>query len=133
MKLSLLPSWLQTGQGGADLGWQVSTSMFAHPTTNSLNIVGQSIGGFVFAANMFSFVLVVSLWADKARGRAGMCLRHARHASWHAQVPRLRLAPGPSAPLPIHSHLRPAAGGCGAGAGEGAAPGPENHGHAGLR
>ena len=43
-----------------ELAWGVSTSMFAHPTTNSLNVVGKAIGGFVFAANMFSFVLVVS-------------------------------------------------------------------------
>ena len=52
---------LQTRPAGApaDLGWQVSTTLFAHPTTNSINIVGQSIGAFVFAANMFSFVLVV--------------------------------------------------------------------------
>lgn len=34
-------------------GWDVSTSMFAHPTTNSINIVGKVIGGFVFAANLF--------------------------------------------------------------------------------
>jgi len=50
----------QAGLPAEPLGWQVSSSMFAHPTTNSINIVGKVIGGFVFAANMFSFVLVVS-------------------------------------------------------------------------
>lgn len=53
-----------------ELAWGVSTSMFAHPTTNSINVVGKAIGGFVFAANMFSFVLVVSaalqLWRLQA-------------------------------------------------------------------
>ena len=71
-----------------ELAWGVSTSMFAHPTTNSINVVGKAIGGFVFAANMFSFVLVVSaaLWLCQlqisARGAvvAGVLLR----ASWAA-------------------------------------------------
>jgi hypothetical protein len=44
----------------AQFDWSVATSMFAHPTTNSINVLGKSIGGFVFAANLFSFVLIVS-------------------------------------------------------------------------
>jgi hypothetical protein len=42
------------------LAWDVSTSMYPHPTTDSINIVGKVIGGFVFAANLFAFSLVVS-------------------------------------------------------------------------
>lgn len=39
--LPLLLRLLQTlGQGQA-LSWALSTSMFAHPTTNSINIVGK--------------------------------------------------------------------------------------------
>lgn len=57
--------------GGAapQLGWSVQTSMFAHPTTNSINVVGQSIGAFVFAANLFSFVLILfAVVAERERG-----------------------------------------------------------------
>ncbi|PSC73682.1 ABC transporter A family member 2 [Micractinium conductrix] len=54
---------------GWELGWDVSSSMFAHPTTNSLNIVGQVIGGFVFASNLFSTVLVLSgIVAEREQG-----------------------------------------------------------------
>lgn len=43
--------------------------MFAHPTTNSINIVGKVIGGFVFAANLFSFALILSaVVAERERG-----------------------------------------------------------------
>lgn len=34
--------------------------MFAHPTTTQLNIVGGAMGPFVFATNMFTFVMLVS-------------------------------------------------------------------------
>jgi hypothetical protein len=42
------------------LTWDVSTSQFAHPATGNINIVGQAMGPFVFAAGMFNFVLLVS-------------------------------------------------------------------------
>lgn len=84
------------GADAPQLAWQVATSMFAHPTTNSINVVsigslhasprsivqfalsvwpatcpvhplvcacvqvGKSIGSFIFAANLFTFVLIVS-------------------------------------------------------------------------
>ncbi|KAL4859820.1 ABC transporter A family member 2 [Chlorella vulgaris] len=53
----------------AQFDWSVATSMFAHPTTNSINVLGKSIGGFVFAANLFSFVLILSsVVAERERG-----------------------------------------------------------------
>ena len=51
--------WRRSGRTG-DVAWNVSYSMFAHPTTQSVNIVGQAIGPFIFAANMFNFVLLMS-------------------------------------------------------------------------
>lgn len=51
--------WRKAGNAG-DVDWNVSYSMFAHPTTQSVNIVGQAIGPFIFAANMFNFVLLMS-------------------------------------------------------------------------
>lgn len=49
--------------------WNVSVSQFAHPETGSLNIVGQVIGPFVFAANMFNFVLLLSsIVSERERG-----------------------------------------------------------------
>jgi ABC-type multidrug transport system permease subunit len=57
------------GAAAPQLGWSVQTSMFAHPTTNSINVVGQSVGAFVFAANLFSFVLILfSVVAERERG-----------------------------------------------------------------
>ena len=50
--------WRQS-EKATPLNWNVSYSEFAHPTTNSINIVGQAMGPFVFAANMFNFVLLV--------------------------------------------------------------------------
>eukprot|EP00887_Chlorella_sp_A99_P004766 scaffold4.g4766.t1 len=61
--------WKQAGREGAP-EWAVSTSMYAHPSTSSINIVGQAIGPFVFAANMFTFVLLLSaVVAERERGR----------------------------------------------------------------
>lgn len=40
--------------------WNASVSQFAHPTVGDLNIVGKTLGPFIFAANMFNFVLLVS-------------------------------------------------------------------------
>ncbi len=51
--------WKKAGNAG-NVDWNVSYSMFAHPTTQSVNIVGQAIGPFIFAANMFNFVLLMS-------------------------------------------------------------------------
>lgn len=51
--------WKRAGNAG-NVDWNVSYSMFAHPTTQSVNIVGQAIGPFIFAANMFNFVLLMS-------------------------------------------------------------------------
>lgn len=53
--------WTQAGRAAAAFSYNMSVSQFAHPTTDSINIVGQAIGPFVFAANLFSFVLVVSM------------------------------------------------------------------------
>jgi hypothetical protein len=43
------------------LAWTVALSIFAHPTTTELNVVGSAMGPFVFGANMFTFVILVSL------------------------------------------------------------------------
>lgn len=51
---------VQAGKNVSDFSWSVSTAMFAHPTTTPLNIVGYFMGPFVFATNMFSFVMLVS-------------------------------------------------------------------------
>ncbi|EFN57675.1 hypothetical protein CHLNCDRAFT_57211 [Chlorella variabilis] len=57
------------GADAPQLAWQVATSMFAHPTTNSINVVGKSIGSFIFAANLFTFVLILaSVVAERERG-----------------------------------------------------------------
>ncbi|KAI7842323.1 hypothetical protein COHA_003963 [Chlorella ohadii] len=72
------------------LAWDISTSMYPHPTTDSINIVGKVIGGFVFAANLFAFALVLSsVVAERERGlrralkTAGM-LESAFWLSWLA-------------------------------------------------
>ena len=60
--------WRQSGRAG-EVSWNVSYSMFAHPTTQSVNIVGQAIGPFIFAANMFNFVLLMSsIVSEKENG-----------------------------------------------------------------
>jgi ABC-type multidrug transport system ATPase subunit len=60
--------WRMAGREGS-VEWNVSSSMFAHPTTQSVNIVGQAIGPFIFAANMFNFVLLMSsIVSEKERG-----------------------------------------------------------------
>jgi ABC-type multidrug transport system ATPase subunit len=70
---------LQTAAGGSgggtnlstasQLQWDVSMSSFAHPETGDVNIVGQAMGPFVFAANMFNFVLLLSsVVAERERG-----------------------------------------------------------------
>ena len=60
--------WRRAGKEGA-VEWNVSYSMFAHPTTQSVNIVGQAIGPFIFAANMFNFVLLMSsIVSEKENG-----------------------------------------------------------------
>ena len=60
--------WRRSGREG-EMEWNVSYSMFAHPTTQSVNIVGQAIGPFIFAANMFNFVLLMSsIVAEKENG-----------------------------------------------------------------
>ena len=60
--------WRRAGKAGL-VEWNVSYSMFAHPTTQSVNIVGQAIGPFIFAANMFNFVLLMSsIVSEKENG-----------------------------------------------------------------
>ncbi len=62
------------GGGGTAAGaplssWDVTMSQFAHPQTGDVNIVGQAMGPFVFAANMFNFVLLLSsVVAERERG-----------------------------------------------------------------
>ncbi len=65
----LCPHPLQSNTPG-ELNWTVSTSQFAHPTVATINIVGQAMGPFVFAANMFNFVLLVRAFET----RAGLCV-----------------------------------------------------------
>lgn len=48
------------GRGAQPLAWNVSFSEFAHPQVLDVNIIGAAMGPFVFAANMFNFVLLVS-------------------------------------------------------------------------
>jgi hypothetical protein len=50
--------WAAAGRAGA-LEWGLSASQFAHPATDNINLVGQAMGPFVFAANMFNFVMLV--------------------------------------------------------------------------
>lgn len=60
--------WQQAGRSDP-LQWNVSYSQFAHPSTGNINIVGQAMGPFVFAANMFNFVLLLgSIVAERERG-----------------------------------------------------------------
>jgi len=65
---------LAAANGGDDgqsqaLSWDVSMSQFAHPQTGDVNIIGQAMGPFVFAANMFNFVLLLSsVVAERERG-----------------------------------------------------------------
>ena len=60
--------WRNAGKEGS-VDWNVSYSMFAHPTTQAVNIVGQAIGPFIFAANMFNFVLLMSsVVSEKEKG-----------------------------------------------------------------
>lgn len=64
---------LTTSNAGSDapsqLSWDVSMSQFAHPQTGDVNIIGQAMGPFVFAANMFNFVLLLSsVVAERERG-----------------------------------------------------------------
>jgi len=68
--------WAESGKA-TPLEWNVSYSQFAHPTTGSINIVGQAMGPFIFAANMFNFVLLMSsVVGEKEKG-----LRQAMQAS----------------------------------------------------
>lgn len=41
--------------------WNVIFKEFAHPALGSFSIVGQTLGPFIFAANMFGFVIAVSI------------------------------------------------------------------------
>lgn len=57
----LQPGCLQAGRAGDAFDWSMALSIYAHPTTTERNIVGAAMGPFVFAANMFTFVMLVSL------------------------------------------------------------------------
>lgn len=60
--------WNASG-AATPLGWSASTSQYAHPATSDINIVGQAVGPFVFAANMFTFVLLLaSIVAEREKG-----------------------------------------------------------------
>ena len=52
--------WEGAGTSGADFSWNVSTSQFAHPSTEDFSVIAAAIGLFVFAANLFGFVLLLS-------------------------------------------------------------------------
>lgn len=57
------------GRGAQPLTWNVSFSEFAHPQVLDVNIIGAAMGPFVFAANMFNFVLLLSsVVAERERG-----------------------------------------------------------------
>lgn len=61
--------WTESGSSPDDFSYTMSTSQFAHPTTSNINIVGQAMGPFVFAANLFNFVmLLASIVSEKERG-----------------------------------------------------------------
>lgn len=54
--------WQWAKQGKTEpLNWGVSYSQFAHPTTGTINLVGEAIGPMVFAANLFNFIILVRL------------------------------------------------------------------------
>ena len=50
---------LQAGRTLDPLDWVVSLLDFAHPPVSSYSLIGQISAPFVFAANMFGFVLAV--------------------------------------------------------------------------
>ncbi|GAB4824042.1 hypothetical protein N2152v2_011088 [Parachlorella kessleri] len=52
--------WAQVGRPADAFNWTMSLSIFAHPTTTELNVVGSAMGPFVFATNMFTFVLLLA-------------------------------------------------------------------------
>lgn len=50
---------LQAGRTLDAVDWLVSLLDFAHPPVSSYSLIGQISAPFVFAANMFGFVLAV--------------------------------------------------------------------------
>jgi hypothetical protein len=61
--------WQTAGRDPSALNWDVSTSQFAHPLVGSVDIIGSAMGPFVFAANMFNFVLLVRRYSCFFGGR----------------------------------------------------------------
>ena len=59
--------WNASGKGDQPLNWDVSVSEYAHPNVGSVNVVGQAMGPFIFAANMFNFVLLVSFFSSEKK------------------------------------------------------------------
>jgi len=82
--------WIESGKPAEDFFWEVSTSQFAHPTTSNINIVGQAMGPFVFAANLFNFVMMLAAVVTEKEGGLRRALRttgmldSAFWASWFA-------------------------------------------------
>lgn len=82
--------WIESGKPAEDFTWEVSTSQFAHPTTSNINIVGQAMGPFVFAANLFNFVMMLAAVVTEKEGGLRRALRttgmldSAFWASWFA-------------------------------------------------
>ena len=54
------------GSSTSKFSWQVSLKDFPHPALDTVTIVGQVLGPFLFAANMFGFVLTVSAGSPHA-------------------------------------------------------------------
>lgn len=58
MAVIVLP--LQEGKVFDAAKWQVSTTPYPHPAIATLSLIGQVTAPFIFAANLFGFVLAVS-------------------------------------------------------------------------
>ena len=67
-------SW-HAGRTLAESDWAFSWRDFPHPAFGSDSLVGLLIGPFLFAANMFGFVLVVSHRLCHACMIIGLCIR----------------------------------------------------------
>lgn len=52
---------MQAGQTLDPAAWNVTTQSYPHPALDSSSLVGNTLGPFLFAANMFGFIVTVSL------------------------------------------------------------------------
>lgn len=51
---------MQAGRELSPDDWEIQTAGYPHPSLTAVSLVGQVLGPFLFASNMFGFVLLVS-------------------------------------------------------------------------